>query len=73
MTTLSWSTTKTSDSYTPAVLLLPGKPPRRCTVLRVRLDTVEAAREKLAAGRAAWVSVEDGERVTSGTQNSVQR
>jgi len=64
---VSWTTTKTSDSYTPAVLLLPGKPPQRCNVLRVRLDTVEAARAKLAAGRAAWVaSMADAERVTSG-------
>lgn len=56
---MSWSTTKTSADYTPAVLLLAGRAPRRCNVLRVRLDTVEAARAKLAAGKAAWVAAED--------------
>ena len=64
MSDASWTTTKTSDSYAPAVLLMPGQPPQRCSVQRVRLDTVEAARVKLAAGRAAWVRPEDVAEVT---------
>jgi uncharacterized protein YecT (DUF1311 family) len=35
------------------------------TVLRVRLDSVEAARAKLAAGQVAWVAVEDVEAATT--------
>ena len=60
---MSWTPTRTSDHYTPAVLLMPGQPPRRCNVLRVRLDGAEQARAKLAEGKAAWVRAEDAERV----------
>ena len=50
---------RTSDAYQPAVMLCPDGTDRRVTVLRVRLDSVDAAREKLAAGRVAWVAVGD--------------
>ncbi len=60
----TWTPTRTSDDYTPAVLLWPDGCQRRCNVLRVRLDSVEGARRKLAAGQCAWVRVEDVERVT---------
>jgi hypothetical protein len=66
MTTLSWSTTKTSDSYTPALYLEPGKPPRRCGVKCVRLVSAEQARALLAAGKAAWVREGEWEGVESG-------
>ena len=52
-----------SDQYTPAVMLTPNGGQRRVNVLRVRLDSVEAARAKLAAGQVAWVAVEDVEAV----------
>lgn len=58
-----WRMTRTSDDYTEAVLLLPDGTRRRCCVQRVRLDTAEAARAKLAAGLAAWVRREDEERM----------
>lgn len=47
-----------------AVLLEPGKPPRRCNVCAVRLDSAEGARAKLAAGKAAWVAEGDVTAVT---------
>ena len=56
---------RTSDAYQPCVMLTPDGGQRRVTVLRVRLDSVEAARAKLAAGRVAWVAVEDVEAVTA--------
>ena len=59
--------TRTSDDYTPAVLLMPDGTRRLCCVQRVRLDTPEDARRKLARGVAAWVRVEDeGEVGTDG-------
>ena len=61
---MTWQTGKTSAAYTPALYLEPGKPPRRCNVQAVRLDSVEAARAKLAAGKAAWVRPEDVAEVT---------
>lgn len=61
---MTWETQKTSASYTPAVYLEPGKPPRRCNVQAIRLDSPEAAQAKLATGKAAWVSVEDAERMS---------
>lgn len=67
----SWHRTKTSTDYVPALYLEPGKQQRRCTVLYVRLDSVEAARAKLALGKAAWVRVEDGERMRDGEAPAV--
>ena len=54
-----WRMTRTSDDYTEAVLLLPDGTRRRCCVQRVRLDTPQAARAKLARGVAAWMRRED--------------
>jgi hypothetical protein len=56
---------RTSDAYQPCVMLTPNGEQRRVTVLRVRLDSVEAARAKLAAGQVAWVAVEDVEAATA--------
>jgi hypothetical protein len=58
-----YPTGKTSDAYTPCVVLQPGQPPRRGSVAYVRLDSVDAARAKLAAGKVAWVSAGDVEGV----------
>ena len=66
---MTWHTTKTSDSYTPAVLLHPDGRSQRCNVQVVRLDSVDAARAKLAQGACAVVSKEDAERVRDGEQN----
>jgi len=60
------STDRPPVEYRPIVLLEPGQPPRRFSVRMVRLDSAARARELLAAGKAAWVSEEDAERVTSG-------
>jgi hypothetical protein len=61
---MTWQTTKTTDSYTPAVYLEPGKPPRDCNVKAIKLDSVEVARRMLAAGNSAWVRAEDVTAVT---------
>ena len=61
-----WTTTKTSSDYTPAVAVWPSGRTQPCTVLAVRLDTVETARRKLADGIVAWVRREDVERVRDG-------
>jgi len=58
-----WTTTKTSASYTPAVAVWPSGRTQPCSVQAVRLDSVESARRKLAAGVVAWVREEDVERV----------
>lgn len=60
---MTYPTAKTSDSYTPAVLLQPNQPPRRCSVLAVRLDSAEGALEKLRRGKAAWAAPGDAETV----------
>ena len=59
----TWTPTRTSDSYTPAVQLEAGKPPRRCSVKHIRCVSVEAARECVALGGVAWVRREEWERV----------
>lgn len=53
--------TKTSDDYKPCVALWPNGQQRRCNVLTIRLDDVESARQKLAAGKVAWVAPADVE------------
>ena len=63
---MSWPTTKTSSDYTPAVAVWPSGKTQPCTVLAVRLDTVESARRKLESGIVAWVRKEDAERVRDG-------
>ena len=60
------SPTRTSDAYAPAVMLTPDGGQRRVNVLRVRMDSVDAARAKLAAGQVAWVREEDVEAVVGG-------
>lgn len=52
---MSWTTTKTSASYTPVILIWPDGRTERKSALSIRVDTVEQARAKLAAGKAAWV------------------
>ena len=66
---MSWQTTKTSADYTPAVAIYPDGRTQPCNVLAVRLDSVEAARRKLASGLVAWVRREDAERVRDGESN----
>ena len=63
---MTWQTTKTSADYTPAVAVWPSGRTQPCTVLAVRLDSVEAARRKLADGIVAWVRKEDVQRVRDG-------
>lgn len=57
---------RTSDAYAPCVVLHPDGRQRRVNVLRVRMDSVDAARAKLAAGQVAWVHEEDVEAVVGG-------
>mgnify|MGYP001352857157 CR=1 FL=1 len=66
---MSWTTTKTSSDYTPAVAVWPSGRTQPCNVLAVRLDTVESARRKLESGIVAWVRKEDAERVRDGESN----
>jgi len=66
---VSWTTTKTSASYAPAVAVWPSGRTQPCNVLAVRLDSVEAARRKLESGIVAWVRKEDAERVRDGESN----
>ena len=54
---------KTSDYYTPCVVVWPNGQVRKGNVTHVNLDSVETARAKLAAGKVAWVRREDAERV----------
>ena len=61
-----WTTTKTSDSYTPAVRLYPNGQQRRGGAFVPRIDTVEQARAKLAQGVAPVVAAGDAEKVTNG-------
>ena len=56
---MSWTTTKTSADYTPAVAVWPSGRTQPCTVLAVRLDSVESARRKLESGIVAWVRKDD--------------
>ena len=65
----TWTPTRTSDSYTPAVQLEAGKPPRPCSVQHIRCMSVEAARAVVAAGGVAWVRREEWERVGRGEDN----
>lgn len=56
---------RTSDAYQPCIMLTPDGGQRRVNVLRVRLDSVETALAKLAAGQVAWVAEGDVEAVTA--------
>ena len=64
-----WTTTRTSADYTPAVAVWPSGRTQPCTVLAVRLDSVESARRRLESGIVAWVRKEDAERVRNGESN----
>ena len=57
---------RTSDYYVACVAVWPDGRQRAGNVAHVRLDTVETARQKLAAGKVAWVRREDAERVMDG-------
>ena len=65
----TWTPTRTSDSYTPAVMLRAGFPPRPCSVQHIRCMSVEKARAVAAAGGNAWVRREEWERVESDKSN----
>lgn len=56
-------TAKTSDDYKPCVVVYPGGQIRKTNVLHVRMDSLDAAREKLRKDLAAWLSYEDYERL----------
>lgn len=64
MSGASWTPTRTSDSYTPAVQLEAGKPPKPCSVKCIRCVSVQEARECVAAGGVAWVRRDEWERVS---------
>ena len=49
-------TAKTSDDYRPCVCIYPGGKIRKANILHIRLDSLEAARRKLAEDKAAWLS-----------------
>ena len=59
---------KTSDDYTPCVVVYPDGKIRRANVLHVRLDALDAARDKLRRDRAAWLSYADYERLQAEMQ-----
>jgi len=54
---------RTSDYYMPCVVLWPNGLCRPGNVAHTYLDSVESAREKLAAGKVAWVRREDADQV----------
>jgi hypothetical protein len=57
------TTGKDSDDYRPCVMLWPDGRRRKANVAHVNMDSIESARQKLAAGKVAWVAPEDAERV----------
>lgn len=59
---------KTSDYYTPCVVVWPNGQVRKGNVTHVNLDSVETARAKLAAGKVAWVRREDVEAAMADVQ-----
>ena len=61
-----WTTTKTSTDYAPAVRIYPNGQQRRGGAFVPRIDTVEQARAKLAAGVAPVVAAEDAGKVMDG-------
>lgn len=54
-------TAKTSDDYKPCVVVYPDGNIRKANVLHVRIDSLDAARDKLRRDLAAWVSYDDYE------------
>ena len=59
---------KTSDDYTPCVLVYPHGKIEKRNILRDRLDTLEEAKRKLASDYAARLSYEDYERLQAEMQ-----
>lgn len=59
-------TARTSDAYTPCVVLHPDGREQRANVMHTRLMRAEDARAELAAGRIVWVAVADVEAVRGG-------
>jgi len=62
----SWVSGKTSADYAPAVLLFPNGATRQGGAYIPRIDTLDAARAKLALGLTAVVRKEDAGRVRNG-------
>ena len=60
---------KTSDDYTPCVVVYPDGKIRRANVLHVRLDALDAARDKLRRDLAAWVTYDDYEALKAERSN----
>jgi hypothetical protein len=56
-------TARTSDAYTPCVVLHPDGREQRANVMHTRLMRAEDARAELAAGRIVWVAPSDVEAV----------
>jgi len=50
---------KTSDDYTPCVVVFPNGQTSKANVQHVRLDTVQRAIEKLRQDHAAWIAPAD--------------
>lgn len=65
---MTWQTTKTSASYTPAVMVYPDGRTQPCNVKAVCLDGVEAACEKLGRDRIVWVDAADVDAVREWTK-----
>lgn len=59
---------KTSDDYTPCVVVYPDGKIRRANVLHVRLDSFDDGKRKLKDDRAAWLSYADYERLQAEMQ-----
>jgi len=60
---VSWTTSKTSSDYTPAVAIWPSGQTRKGNVLAARLDSVESAQHKHARNDVAYVQPSDEETV----------
>ena len=59
---------KTSDDYTPCVVVYPGGNIRKANVLHIRMDSLDDAKRKLKEDKAAWLSYEDYERLQAEMQ-----
>lgn len=70
---MTWETTKTSASYTPAVQLEQGKPPRRCNVTNIRLVTLAQARRMVADGKIVWVRADEWDRAQADAAEDAAR
>jgi hypothetical protein len=58
---------RTSDAYTPCVVVHPNGTTQRSNVMQGRMMTVDAARADHAAGRLVWVATaQDAEAVKGG-------